>query len=61
MRVVAVTAVTFAVLMMGLALSQTPDATAAQRGPASAQIDPYALQVTIDIKSLPEQATGDMI
>ena len=61
MRVVAVTAVTIAVLMMGLALSQTPDATAAQNDRTSAQIDPQALQVTIDIKSLPEQTTGDLI
>ncbi len=61
MRVVAVTVVTIAVLMMGLALSQTPDATAAQNDQASAQIDPQALQITIDIKSLPEQAAGDLI
>lgn len=54
MRVVAVTAVAIAVLMMGLVLSQTPDATAAQNDRANAQIDPQALQVTIDIKSLPE-------
>jgi hypothetical protein len=60
-RVVAVTVATIAVLMMGLALSQTPDATAAQNDRANAQIDPQALQVTIDIKSLPQQTTGDLI
>ena len=60
MRVVAVTAVTIAVLMMGLALSQTPDATAAQNDRTSAQIDSQALRVMIDIKSPPEQ-TGDLI
>jgi hypothetical protein len=47
--------------MMGLALSQTPDATAAQNDRTSAQIDSQALQVMIDIKSPPEQTTGDLI
>jgi hypothetical protein len=61
MRVIAVTVVTIAILVMGLTLRPTPFATAALPEPASAQIDPYALQLTIDIKSLPKQDIGDPI
>jgi hypothetical protein len=61
MRVIAVTFATIAVLVMGLTLRPTPTATAALPAPARVQIDPYALQLTIDIKSLPEQQTGDPI
>ena len=61
MRVIAVTVVTLAILLMGLTLRPTPSATAALPEQASAQIDPYALLRTIDIKSLPEQNTGDPI
>jgi len=61
MRVIAVTVVTIAILVMGLTLRPSPSATAALPEQASAQIDPYALQLTIDIKSLPKQDTGDLI
>jgi len=61
MRVLAVTVVTLAILLMGLTLRPTPSATAALPEQASAQIDPYALLRTLDIKSLPEQNTGDPI
>ncbi len=61
MRVIAVTVVTIAILVMGLTLRPTPSATAALPEQASAQIDPYALQLTIDIESLPQQDTGDPI
>jgi hypothetical protein len=60
MRVIAVTVVTIAILGMGLTLRPFPSATAALPEQASAQIDPYALQVTIDSKSLPEQKIGDL-
>ena len=59
MRVIAVAVATIAILAMGLTLRPTPSATAALPAQASAQIDPYALQSTIDIWSLPEQNTGD--
>jgi hypothetical protein len=61
MRVIAVTIATIAILAMGLALRPTPSETAALPAQASAQIDPYTLQVTVDRKSLPEQSTGDLI
>ena len=61
MRVVAVTVAMIAILVMALTLRPTPSATAAMPAQASAQIDPYALQTTIDIRSLPEQNTGDLI
>jgi hypothetical protein len=42
----------------GFTLRHLPSATAEQ---AKAQIDPYALQLTIDSKSLPEQKLpGDL-
>ena len=58
MRVVAVTVAMIAILVMALTLRPTPSATAAMPAQASAQIDPYALQTTIDIRSLPEQNTA---
>lgn len=61
MRVIAVTVATIAILVMGLTLRPTPSATAALPEQASAQIDPSALQLTIDIESLPKQDTGDPI
>ena len=61
MRVIAVTVVTIAILVTGLTLRPAPSATGALPEQASAQIDPYALQLTIDIKSLPKQDTGDLI
>jgi beta-phosphoglucomutase-like phosphatase (HAD superfamily) len=61
MRVIAVTIATIAILAMGLALRPTPSATAALPAQASAEIDPYTLQITVDRKSLPEQSTGDLI
>lgn len=61
MRIIAVTVVTIAILAMGLTLRPAPSATAAPPEQASAQIDPYALQLTIDIRSLPKQDTGDLI
>ena len=50
MRVIAVTVATIAILLMGLTVRPTPYATAASPEQASAQIDPHALQVTIDIR-----------
>jgi DNA-binding transcriptional LysR family regulator len=61
MRVIAVTVATIAILVLGLTLRPTPSATAALPAQASAQIDPYALQLTIDSKSLSAQNTGDLI
>jgi transposase-like protein len=61
MRIIAVTVATIAILVMGLTLRPTLYATAGLPEQASVQIDPYALQLTIDAKSLPEQKTGDLI
>jgi Bacterial regulatory helix-turn-helix protein, lysR family len=54
MRVIAVSVATLAILMLGLALRPTPSATVALPEQASARIDPYALELTIDIKFLPD-------
>jgi hypothetical protein len=59
MRVITVAVVMIAVLAIGgFTLRHMPSATAEQ---AKAQIDPHALQLTIDIKSLPDQKLpGDL-
>jgi len=61
MRVISVAAVMIAILAAGQFLRPAPHATASPPDQADAAIDPYALQLTIDIKSLPEQETGDPI
>ena len=63
MRVIAVSLVMIAVLAIGgFTVHHTmQSATAAPPEQAKAQIDPHALQLTIDIKSLPEQKLpGDL-
>lgn len=53
MRVLAIGIATIAIVLMGLTLRPTPEATAAMSG-VSAGVDPAALQSTIDPKTLPE-------
>jgi hypothetical protein len=59
MRVITVAVIMIAVIAVGgFTLHHMPSATAEQ---AKAQIDPHALQLTIDTKSLPEQKLpGDL-
>jgi DNA-binding transcriptional LysR family regulator len=59
MRVVAVTVLAIAIIAMGLALRPTPSATAGVPEQMSNQVDPYALQSTIDAKALPWQAPAN--
>ncbi len=55
MGVVAVAVLTIAIIAMGLALRPTPSATAAVTERTSNRVDPYALQSTDEMKTLPEQ------
>jgi len=59
MRVTAVAIMTIAIIVMGLSLRPAPHATAAAPEQARVQIDPYALQSTVNPKSLPHQDFGD--
>jgi hypothetical protein len=60
-RVMAVSVVTIGILLIGgLTLRPRPSATAAAPEQAKAQIDTHALQLKMDIKSLPEQKLGDL-
>jgi hypothetical protein len=52
MRVVAIAIITAAIIITGLTLRPTPPATAAAPNQARVQIDPYALQSTVNAKSL---------
>jgi hypothetical protein len=61
MRILSVAAVTVAVLVAGLILRSVQHATALPPTQTSTTIDPNALQLMIDVKSLPEQDTGDPI
>jgi hypothetical protein len=61
MRVIAVAVATLALLMMGLSLRPAPDATAVLHGPAAAQTSPYGLQDTINIKTLLEPDSAELI
>lgn len=56
MRALAVTILTIAIIAVGLALRSTPSATE----PLSAQVDPYALQSTVDMRTLPEQNADNL-
>jgi hypothetical protein len=60
MRVVAITILAIAVIAMGLALRPTPSATAAVSQPASNLVDPYAMQSTTDIRTLPWQVPDNL-
>lgn len=60
MRYVAVTVLVLGVAAMGLALRPTPFATAAVTDQTSSQIDPYALQSTIETKMLPQSTPRDL-
>jgi hypothetical protein len=53
MRVVAVAVTTIAIIILGLSWRPTPHATAAAPEQARVQIDPHALQSTVDAKTLP--------
>ena len=55
MRVLAIGIATVAIVLMGLTLRPTPEATAALSA-VSSGVDPSALQSTIDPKALPELA-----
>jgi hypothetical protein len=59
MRIIAVAALAIAILVSGLVSHSAQRATASSPAQAGATIDPYALQSTIDTKSLPEQRTDD--
>ncbi len=61
MRVIAVTAATLALFLMGLALRPTPSATGAPTEQANAQTEPYALQATTGGRSLVELNTDELI
>jgi hypothetical protein len=56
MRALAVTVLTIAFVATGLALRSTPSATE----PLSSQISPYALQSTVEMKTLPEQNSENL-
>jgi len=55
MGVVAVAVLTITIIAMGIALRPAPSATAAVTERTSNQVDPYALQSTDEMKTLPEQ------
>jgi hypothetical protein len=59
MRVTAVAVMTIAIIVMGLSLRPAPHATAAAPEQTRVQIDPDALQSTINPNSLPSQDFAD--
>jgi len=59
-NVIYVSVAAIAVLLAGVVVRPSPSATPSPV-PASATIDPYALQQTIDVKALPEQSFGDLV
>jgi hypothetical protein len=61
MRAIALSVAAVAILLMGLALRPAPSATAASPELASAPADLYAIERTIDIKSLPELTVENSI
>ena len=61
MRILSAVVLTIAVLAAGLIFRPIHSATALPPAQAGAMIDPYALQLTIDIRSLPEQDVGELI
>ena len=60
MRILAIVAFTIAIFLAALTLPSAPDATASLPAPNGATVDPHALQTKVDMKSLPEQHTGDL-
>lgn len=60
MRVVAITILAIAVVAIGLALRPTQSATATVSQPTSNLIDPYAMQSTTDIRTLPWQVPDNL-
>jgi len=60
MRVVAITVLTFAIIIGGLTMRPAPLATAAGPGQAFVQVDPYGLQSTTSAKSLRSQDISDL-
>lgn len=60
-KAIYMTAIATLILVAGLIWQTTPRATASSSGHAGAHIDPYALQMKIDAKTLPEQETEGLI
>jgi hypothetical protein len=60
MRAVSVTVLAIMIIAVGLALRPTLLATAAVTERTDSQIDPYALQSTIETKALPQQTPVDL-
>lgn len=60
MRAISVTVLLIAIIAIGLALRPTPLATAAVTEQADSQIDPYALQSSVETKALPQQTPVDL-
>ena len=61
MRILSVAAVSVLIFVIGLSLRPALKAVASSPAQAAETIDPNALHMKIDVKSLPEQDYGELI